>query len=370
VAAAISCSQLLFKYTLKSGRQSQAGKNVDGPVTVCSEPTLNQHAKLRSAPLMPSKRSDTRKRWLRRAVLPGLLLLAVLLWSGWASRNPERERDLRSQLQEQLEDRFPVAMQPHADRYGIFRQTASANHWRPVRILLVHGLDEPGNIWKDLLPVLDAAGFDSWEFRYPNDQGIDRSADLLAASWSDLPADRPLVLLGHSMGGLVIRDFVSRWRHPVDTSPQIEGAQVLGVILAGPPNQGSNWAQLRVLLELRDQWAAGRQAGFAPLAGLQDGTGAAKIDLQPGSSFLAALNARPWPQVVQLRIIGGVLRPSAPALGDGVVATNSLMVAGSPAPILVTASHRGMLSRLFASDAEPPAIPVIMSLLEEFAGRE
>lgn len=315
---------------------------------------------------MSDKRSDTRNRWLRRAVLPGLLLLAVLLWSGWALHNPQQERDLRSQLQEQLENRFPEAMQVTADRYGIFRRTTGARQWRPMRILLVHGLDEPGNIWEDLLPVLDAAGFDSWEFRYPNDQGIDRSADLLAASWPDLPADQPLVLVGHSMGGLVIRDFVSRWRHPVEALAGVEGAPVLGVILAGSPNQGSNWAQLRVLLELRDQWAAGRQAGFAPLGGLQDGTGAAKIDLQPGSRFLNELNARPWPQAVQLRIIGGVLTPSAPALGDGVVATNSLAVSGALPPILVTASHRGMLARLFASDAEPPAIPVIMTLIEEW----
>jgi pimeloyl-ACP methyl ester carboxylesterase len=220
------------------------------------------------------------------------------------------------------------------------------------------------------LPALDAAGFDTWEFRYPNDQGIDRSADLLAASWQNLPADQPLVLVGHSMGGLVIRDFVTRWRHPVETLPGTDGAPVLGVILAGPPNLGSNWAQLRVLLELRDQWATGRQSGFAPLGGLQDGTGAAKIDLQPGSRFLTELNARPWPQAVQLRIIGGVLKPSAPALGDGVVATNSLTIAGASPPILVTASHRGMLSRLFASDAEPPAIPVIMTLLEELEGSE
>jgi pimeloyl-ACP methyl ester carboxylesterase len=319
---------------------------------------------------MSDKRSDSRNRWLRRAVLPGLVLLVVLLWSGWASYNPQQERDLRIQLQERLEGLFPAAMQAPANRYGIFQRTAGASQWRPLRVLLVHGLDEPGNIWVDLLPVLDAAGFDSWEFRYPNDQGIDRSADLLAASWSNLPTDQPLVLVGHSMGGLVIRDFVSRWRHPVETLPRTEGAPVLGVILAGPPNQGSNWAQLRVLLELRDQWATGRQSGFAPLGGLQDGTGAAKIDLQPGSRFLIELNARPWPQAVQLRIIGGVLKPSALALGDGVVATNSLTIAGAAPPILVTASHRGMLSRLFASDAEPPAIPVIMTLLEEFAASE
>ena len=332
---------------------------------------------------MTSKSGLARKRLLRNvlALALGLVVLAVALWSGWTERHPQQERQLRVELQEQLQERFPAAMAPPADRYGIFQQTIDgrdggtdgSSQRRALRVLLVHGLDEPGDIWADLQPALAVAGFDSWEFRYPNDQAIDRSADLLASSWSQLPGDLPLVLIGHSMGGLVIRDFVSRWRHPVTGSapqPGFEGAAVRGVILAGTPNQGSDWARLRVLLELRDQWAAGRESGFSPLAGLRDGTGAAKIDLQPGSAFLSALNARPWPQSIQIRIIGGVLMASAPTLGDGVVTPDSLMLDGAPPPIMVAASHRGMLARFFATDDEPPAIPVIMSLLDELAGSE
>jgi pimeloyl-ACP methyl ester carboxylesterase len=319
---------------------------------------------------MPSTPNHPRNRWLRRALPLGLVALAFLLWIGWAERHPQQERELRVELQEQLEERFPAAMQPPADRYGIFPRTADADLRRPLRVVLVHGLDEPGSIWADLLPALGLAGYDAWEFRYPNDQGIDRSADLLASHWPKLPADRPVVLVGHSMGGLVIRDFVSRWRHPVASPPRVEGATVRGVVLAGTPNQGSEWSRMRILLEPRDQWAASRESGFSPLAGLQDGTGAAKIDLQPGSRFLADLNDRPWPDAVHLRIIGGVLVPSAPALGDGVVAADALIVSGAPPPILVTASHRGMLARLFESDDEPPAIPVILTLLEELDGSE
>ena len=129
-------------------------------------------------------------------------------------------------------------------------------------------------------------------------------------------------------------------------------------------------AELAAIPELRDQWAAARQSGFSPLAGLQDGTGAAKIDLQPGSAFLTDLNARPWPPAVPVRIIGGVLMTSTPALGDGVVAPESLVLEGAPPPVMVTASHRGMLARLFQSDEEPPAIPVIMGLLEEWENSE
>jgi len=311
----------------------------------------------------------TRRRGLLGAVVLGFVAVAIGLWSGWAERHPQQERQLRGQVQEQLQTRLPRAMQPPGNGYGIFRRHTGVDLGRRPGVLLVHGLDEPGGIWADLVPVLGAAGFDTWEFCYPNDQGIDISADLLAASWSDLPADERLVLVGHSMGGLVIRDFVSRWRHPVGFAPRVAGASVQGVILAGTPNQGSDWARLRVWLELRDQWAAGRQSGFSPLGGLRDGTGAAKIDLVPGSAFLEQLNARPWPVTVPIGIIGGVLLESTPILGDGVVAAESLAVSGAPEPILVTASHRGMLARVFASDPEPPAIPHIMALLDAWRGQ-
>ncbi len=314
---------------------------------------------------MINSRKHTRKRWLRIVAALGLMLLVAALWSSWAELYPQQERRLRNQVQERLEQRLPAAMQAPAVRYGISPETVDGSQRRPFRVLLVHGLDEPGDIWADLLPVLDAAGFDAREFRYPNDQAIDRSANLLAASWLQLPADLPVVLIGHSMGGLVIRDFVSRQRHPVATPALVEGAAVRSVILVGTPNQGSSWARLRVWLELRDLWAASRRSGFSLLAGLLDGTGAAKIDLRRGSDFLADLNARPWPPAIQVHIIGGLLMTSAPAVGDGVVAADSLTIVGAPAPILIGASHRGMLARYFKTDDEPPAIPVIMNLLQE-----
>lgn len=299
-----------------------------------------------------------------------MLALAVLVWDWWSARYPEQERALRVQLQSELETRFPEAMRPDPQRYGIFPGTADTGMRSAPGVLLVHGLDEPGGIWSELMPALETAGFETWEFRYPNDQGIDRSADLLASRWFVLPADRPMVLIGHSMGGLVIRDFVSRWRHPVDALPGVEGAPVIGVILAGTPNQGSEWARLRVLLESRDQWAGALRWGFDPLSGLRDGTGAAKIDLQPGSRFLADLNQRPWPPAVALQIIGGLLTPAIEELGDGVVSMESLVVAGAPPPLILFSSHRGMLVRLFESDGEPPAIPIILSQLEALRGAE
>jgi len=330
-----------------------------------------------------------------------LSVLLAVSWTWWAESDPQGERELRVLVQDQLHEWFPEEMGPASGVYGLFLRSAKAPDGVAPRAVLVHGLDEPGNIWDDLVPALGEAGFEVWEFRYPNDQGIDRSADLLAEHWPQLETDRPVMLIGHSMGGLVVRDFVSRLRHPEGAASAVDGPAVAGVILVGTPNQGSEWARLRVWLELREQLAPGADGRFSLFAGLRDGTGAAKIDLRPGSAFLTELAEREWPTRVPVRIIGGVLLEPPPSmtaglesigddlvspeldtalrswwadigdgLGDGVVPVASLTLQDAPPPILVPASHRGMLVRFFASDPEPPAISHIIDIALHWAATE
>jgi pimeloyl-ACP methyl ester carboxylesterase len=340
------------------------------------------------------------RRGLAVLLIPFALVVVTASWIWWAEGHPHEERRLRVLVHDQLEHWFPEAMAPLDGWHGLIPRVvgvAQGDSTARPRVLLVHGLDEPGSIWDDLVLELGSAGFEVWELRYPNDQGIDRSTDLLAELWSGIPADRPVVLVGHSMGGLVIRDFVTRWRHPVDTAAKVEGATVRGVILVGTPNQGSEWARLRVWLELRDHFAAGPERRLSLFAGLRDGTGEAKIDLRPGSAFLLELNARPWPESVPIRLIGGLLTEPPESmvasleaisgdiesaelaealhdwwsslgegLGDGVVPLDSLEIPGAPSPVLVRASHRGMLARLLPGDPEPAAIPYIIAILEEW----
>jgi pimeloyl-ACP methyl ester carboxylesterase len=342
------------------------------------------------------RRRSSRMRTRFGLVVPliAVILLVTAVWTWWAESHPHTERELRVLVQEQLQQWFPEEMQAHAGQYGLFPRSAEPAAGGGPRVLLVHGLDEPGNIWDELAPELEGAGFDVWEFRYPNDQAIDRSADLLAEHWPEFESNRPLVLVGHSMGGLVVRDFVSRWRHPEGAAAAIGGPAVRGVVLAGTPNQGSDWARLRAWLELRELFGADPYRRFSLFAGLRDGTGAAKIDLRPGSAFLEEINGRAWPKDVPVRIIGGILLQPPPAmmasveairdelasddlaqalqawwsdvgegLGDGVVPVASLAIAGAPPPILVSASHRGMLTRLFAGDDDPPAIATIVEIV-------
>ncbi|MCC5863870.1 MAG: alpha/beta fold hydrolase [Wenzhouxiangella sp.] len=329
------------------------------------------------------------KRWWLAGVAL-VLALVWLAWTLWTEQAPEQERELRILVQEQLETWFPEAMTLPDELLGFIPRSEQFDDSQPPDVIMLHGLDEPGGIFDELAEALDAAGINGWEFRYPNDQAIDMSADLLAEHWPTLPEGNPVVLVGHSMGGLVIRDFVTRHLHGHEAGEDIEGPMVAGVIMVGTPNQGSDWVRLRAWLELREHFADISEGRFSLFAGLRDGTGAAKIDLRPDSAFLEDLNRRPWPAAIPTRIIGGLLtEPSDEALdsiaalketlnldfsreierwwadggeqiGDGVVPVESLALPESPEPDILPASHRGLLVTLPMSEGKPPAInPVI-----------
>nr|WP_242519116.1 alpha/beta hydrolase [Halochromatium roseum] len=351
-----------------------------------------------------------------------LILAIAAVWTLWAEFHPSEERALRTLVHDQLDDWFPELMSPTGNGHGLFLRLPAAPDTgqtlaalgahlseRP-RLLLIHGLDEPGIIWDDLAPAAAAAGFEVWELRYPNDQGIDRSAAFLAEHWDALPTDRPVILIGHSMGGLLAREFVNLWRHPVGEPVKVSGAPIAGVLMVGTPNQGSDWARLRIWLELREHFEDAQRRRFSLFAGLRDGLGEAKIDLRPGSAFLEALNARPWPESVPRAIIGarlveppkqliaslnaaaaevgsealgeqlhawfdqlsngfseGLGEGLSDGLGDGAVSVESLRLEGVPAPVIVNGAHRTMLRRLFADDPTPPAIAPILEQLEAWS---
>lgn len=336
----------------------------------------------------------------RRALL---LLLAIPLivfglvagWVFWAETHPDLERDLRVTAQAQLEEWLPEVAAPEPGAIGFLPASESHGTGRP-EVILIHGLDEPGGIWDEMAEALAGVGLVAWEFRYPNDQAIAQSADLLAEQWSTLEA-RTVYLVGHSMGGLVIRDFVSRHRHPVAGSPSVGGPSVGGVILIGTPNRGSEWARLRAWLEIRE-WMADLPEGRASLfAGLRDGTGAAKLDLRPDSRFLRELNARTWPADVPMLILGGLLteptaemmgglrrladdlgiddiqplvekwwRDAGEGIGDGAVPVESLSFEGGSEPVILPASHRGLLLTMPFSDQAPPAIQPTLEQIEQW----
>lgn len=284
----------------------------------------------------------------------------------------------------------------------------------PRLVVLVHGLDEPGSIWDDLVPALIDADYAVARFEYPNDQSVSASASMLAEAMASLRAAGAVRvdLVCHSMGGLVARDVL--------TSPSAYAGRAHGhaflpdvdrLIMIGTPNHGSPWARLRAVAELREQMVRLREGQWRTEDGTvsfrADGQGEAGRDLLPGSPYLEQLNARPMPQDVAITIIAGlVASPESPELswiedgamlralvgqeeaqqlaeeldrisrqlGDGVVPLESTRLDGVEDVVVLEATHRGLirsvalergLRRLTRGEdpGPPPAIDVILDRL-------
>ena len=337
----------------------------------------------------------TRSRWFWIKWLLALSLAVFFCWMLWTENQPEQEAWLRNEAQARLQSWFPEVMQPRPSEVG-FQPEPSVQPDQTL-VVLIHGLDEPGGVFDHLIPALEQHGYAHAHFLYPNDQAIQDSTDLLATHWSELPEQQPVVLLGHSMGGLLIRDFVTRALPDLDSN----SADVIAALLIGTPNQGSEWARLRIWLELRDYLGAESANEFSLFAGLRDGTGAAKVDLRPGSKFLSDLNSRPWPAEIPLRILGGEvsveedlqraglvalerrlgdpdwsrrferwLTSGSRQLGDGVVPVDALPAPGAPEPDIVQATHRGLLKPDLIYEGDPPGITWTLEQLAELRGKK
>ncbi len=237
----------------------------------------------------------------------------------------------------------------------------SAPGWPGDRVvLLVHGLDEPGGVWDEAAPALSDAGYKVARYDYPNDQAVTKSAAGLVEAMgvlNGIGVER-VDIVAHSMGGLVSREAL--------TNPEmggsrgtIGGVQIGRLILVGTPNEGSAWARLRGVAEVRERvqrWVASDDMDLSILGNLgEDGDGQAGIDLLPGSDFLMALNGRAMPGSVAVTcIVGRIVDPgmtsgvagadeAAAALGDGVVSVESGSLDGCVDVVLLTANHRSMI---------------------------
>lgn len=278
-------------------------------------------------------------------------------------------------------------------------------------VLLIHGLDEPGSIWDELIPALHHAGYTVVRFDYPNDQPAIESADLLADAISTLEESgcQRLDLVCHSMGGLLAMDVLTR---PAFAAAPASWPRIERYITLGTPFGGSPFARLRALAEVRDRverWLnSDRKDRNAILDWSSDGNGEAGEDLMPGSPYLKDLIARPLPGHVattaiiarmadvtppdlsaitdswifrsvagdsDIESIAAALRRAALEVGDGVVPESSARAIAIEDTIIVAANHRDMIGSIgpldsfrravdpHASKRVPPAIPVILDRL-------
>lgn len=278
-------------------------------------------------------------------------------------------------------------------------------------VLLIHGLDEPGSIWDELIPALQDADYTIVRFDYPNDQAAVTSADLLADALATLHASgcRRVDLVCHSMGGLLALDVLTR---PAFDKARASWPRFERYITLGTPFGGSPFARLRALAEVRDRverWLdSDRKDRDAILDWSSDGNGEAGDDLMPGSHYLKDLTSRSLPEGLaataiiarmadvtppdlspltdswmfrriagdaEVESIAAALRRAALEVGDGVVPESSARAVLIQDTVVVTANHRDMIGSIGPLDTfrravdpnapkrVPPAIPIILERL-------
>jgi pimeloyl-ACP methyl ester carboxylesterase len=311
----------------------------------------------------------------------------------------ENSKRLRTEVRSWFRQTFPASAARADENFGIFEfDRGDLPVTRSEWVLLAHGLDEPGNLWANLAPALVDDGYRVMEFRYPNDQPIQESSLLLKAQTELLLSDDGLKappsgihLVGHSMGGLVFRNFVT---HPelLPTCSWTIHTSVLSLVQLGTPNHGSWLATYRLPVELRDHLF--KDFGLDAILGMVwDGAGEAQIDIKPESVFLKNLNSRTFPKSIYWVGVAGIgspvnlqqvqswsgwkgsafsgslndLQNTFPELflgtGDGCVSVDSLKCEDMDAVFFVDATHRSMV-RDSRNDL-PPAIPIVLEVLEK-----
>ncbi|MFZ4576110.1 MAG: esterase/lipase family protein [Phycisphaerales bacterium] len=377
---------------------------------------------------------------MNRALATCAAALAIATGSCSAQDQPPADApppgDAQNWIERQLAGARAALNAPatHGAKRGVFMLQSAAGsegldcpelRWEPLvgqdspvqLVILVHGLDEPGNLWDTLGPALARDGHFVAKFDYPNDQAIADSAAGLLEALRDLHTRgaRHVVLIGHSMGGLVARDALTRADgYCGAVRGRYDLPAVDRLITVATPMHGSQLARFRSFLELRER--LGRvlepeNPDWLDLFRNDDGNGEAGRDLTPGSEFLTELNARTMPADLPATVIlcrwatpeGSALAGLAASgpvrsvlgngsseamlealgrvsdlIGDGVVTKDSACATDAEECIVVDADHRSALQPrriidvirpMFLCDDdptfEPPGIEVILRRLRK-----
>jgi pimeloyl-ACP methyl ester carboxylesterase len=210
-------------------------------------------------------------------------------------------------------------------RVGLSRSRSSDHHRASAGVVLLHGIATRSWSLRKMDRALRASGFATLNLTYASrKKPLDELASDVHLEISDFITryDVPLHFVGYSMGGLVTRVYLARYRPP----------RLARVVMLGTPNGGSELADF-----LKD--LAAYRAFFGP-AGLQLTT--------QQDSLLTALPPPDYP----LGIVAGsrAIDPISSTFilqrpNDGMVSVHSTRLAGMADHIVIPASHPGLIRR-------------------------
>jgi pimeloyl-ACP methyl ester carboxylesterase len=245
-----------------------------------------------------------------------------------------------------------------------------------VPVVLVHGLMSTPHMWepliKDLLTdpeIRDRCQF--WFFYYPTGQPVPLSAlqlrEALDAAVKAHDVKQPMILIGHSMGGILSRAQVSRLT-PEEAEKVLPGVSALAesspvrralifqprgdvsrVVFLFTPHRGSRLASsglgalgirlIRLPNTLLTELGIGTET--LPLALLGPRLPTSIHGLSPQSAFLRALD-RSRPTVPAHSVIGDRGRGDGLAGSDGVVPYLSAHLPSAESELVVPTGHGGI----------------------------
>jgi pimeloyl-ACP methyl ester carboxylesterase len=271
-------------------------------------------------------------------------------------------------------------------------------------VLVIHGLMDSQATWTPMInklrgdPVI-RRNYQFWFYSYPSGYPYPYSAAILRTELDAVekrfPGRKPMVVIGHSMGGCISRLLITEsgqkiWKNifgkppdEVPLSPHIKEhfeeslifhrrSEVGRVIFISAPLRGSNMASSwigRIGASLVRTPTAHREAGEELRRVTNDEEGELKLKrmpnsvdtLAPNSRFVKAINTVPVaPGIPYYTIIGDRGKGDSPNSSDGIVPYWSSHMDGAKSERIVPSSH--------SAHQNPEAIEEVLRILKLHAG--
>ncbi len=173
-----------------------------------------------------------------------------------------------------------------------------------IPVVFVHGIDASARSFAAIIDSLNRERYRPWFFYYPSGGDLDQLADFfydLFLSGKVIPlGDMPMIVVAHSMGGLVVREALNKYQNKV-TENKLRLFITIASPLGGHPAAKS-----------------GVEKGLMVLPAWRD--------LAPGSKFMEQLYRKPLPGFVEHQLFYAYNNSKALKLGensDGVVPLSS-----------------------------------------------